>query len=139
MNTILKLFTDHPNSVGESYLQHGLVAFSYSIKLFFASIVCFVHALLPFLFKTTARSISRGVVDNVDRRVKNVDPTSGLRYNIDYRSAGHNKGSLDWKWKVIIITPTKMKKGRPYCMKRLFWSWNEILATNTFGTGLLKD
>jgi len=95
MNTILKLFTDHPNSVGESYLQHGLVAFSYSIKLFFASIFCFVHTLLPFLFKTTASSISREVVDDVDRRVKKADSTSELKYNINYRSTGHNKGSMD--------------------------------------------
>ena len=95
MNNILKLFTDHPNSVGGSYLQHGLVAGSYSIKLFLASIVCFVHALLPFLFKTTASSISRDIVNDVDRRVKNADSRSGLKYNINYRSTGHNKGSLD--------------------------------------------
>jgi len=95
MKNILILFTDHPNSVGESYLQHGLVALSYSIKLFFASVICFVHAFLPFLFKTTASSESRDVVNDVDRRAKKASSTSGLKYNINYRSTEHDKGSLD--------------------------------------------
>ena len=35
------------------------------------------------------------VVDDVDRRVKKADSTSELKYNINYRSTGHNKGSMD--------------------------------------------
>jgi hypothetical protein len=43
---MLKIFTKHPNSIGETYVQHCCTA------LKFTSI--FVHALLPFLFVDTA-------------------------------------------------------------------------------------
>lgn len=46
-------FTDHPNSVGESYLQHSRVAGSVGIKMVGAGLACLVHAVLPFLFVTT--------------------------------------------------------------------------------------
>lgn len=44
----MKLFTEHPTSVGETYFQHMGVAFSFAGKLFIASIACFIHGLFPF-------------------------------------------------------------------------------------------
>ena len=47
------LFTDHPASVGENYFEHLLAATRFSMSLLIASLVCLVHALLPFLFVKT--------------------------------------------------------------------------------------
>jgi hypothetical protein len=52
----LDLFTRHPESVGETYTEHMLVASSFGLRLFLASLACFVHALLPFLFERTGSS-----------------------------------------------------------------------------------
>ena len=54
-----KLFTDHPASVGENYLEHLFAALSFSGGLLMAALVCLVHALFPFLFvKTGSRRIT---------------------------------------------------------------------------------
>lgn len=53
----MKLFTEHPESVGESYLEHMGVAASFGGQLFLASMACFVHAVLPFLFTKTGSGI----------------------------------------------------------------------------------
>jgi len=50
---IKKLFTAHPASVDETYFDHLLVAMSFSLRMFFASLACLVHAVLPFLFVKT--------------------------------------------------------------------------------------
>jgi hypothetical protein len=46
-------FTEHPESVGESYVEHMGVAFGFALRLFGAALACFVHGLLPFLFTRT--------------------------------------------------------------------------------------
>jgi Family of unknown function (DUF6356) len=48
------LFTEHPESVGESYLEHMNVALSFAAPLLAAGLAALVHAFLPFLFLTTA-------------------------------------------------------------------------------------
>ena len=45
----MKLFTDHPASVGETYIQHYIAAASLSLKLSMASLAQLVHAILPFV------------------------------------------------------------------------------------------
>lgn len=51
----MKLFTSHPNSVGESYFEHMGQAASFSACMIGAGLACAVHAVLPFLFKSTGR------------------------------------------------------------------------------------
>ena len=46
------IFTDHPQSVGESYLQHFIFALSTGVKLIFWGLIAIIHAILPFTFKT---------------------------------------------------------------------------------------
>lgn len=56
----MKIFTEHPASVGENYAQHMGSALSFALPLFLASLACLVHGLLPFLFeKTGSRVITR--------------------------------------------------------------------------------
>ncbi len=48
-----KLFTEHPNSVEETYAEHLGMAFSFAGRMFLGAIACFIHGLLPFLFVKT--------------------------------------------------------------------------------------
>jgi hypothetical protein len=50
------LFTEHPDAVGESYLEHMAVALSFAGPLLAAGLAALVHAFLPFLCVTTASS-----------------------------------------------------------------------------------
>lgn len=51
------IFTDHPHSVGESYFVHFKYAIFMSFNLLRAGLACFLHAVFPFLFKTTGSCI----------------------------------------------------------------------------------
>ncbi len=62
------LFKKHPRSLGETYWQHMLKAVKFSILFGTASIVCFVHALFPFLFVDTATGIAKKVIDCNEER-----------------------------------------------------------------------
>jgi len=45
-----RLFREHPESVGESYLQHLGVAGRFGLRMLGGGLACLVHALLPFAF-----------------------------------------------------------------------------------------
>jgi hypothetical protein len=51
---LARLFTRHPASVGETYLQHFRSAATFAIRMLAGGLACMVHALLPFLFERTA-------------------------------------------------------------------------------------
>ena len=53
-------FTRHPDSVGESYLEHMWQAGAFGMRMLALAIVSFVHAVLPFVFEDTA---SRAIAD----------------------------------------------------------------------------
>ncbi len=48
-----ELFTEHPNSVEETYAEHMGMAFSFAGRMFLGAIACFIHGFLPFLFVKT--------------------------------------------------------------------------------------
>ncbi len=48
------LFTDHPASVGESYVEHLRAGLGTAAKLVAAAGACVVHAVVPGLCRTTA-------------------------------------------------------------------------------------
>jgi hypothetical protein len=54
--SLKRLFTEHPESVGESYFEHMAVALSFAGPLLLAGLAALVHAFLPFLCLTTASS-----------------------------------------------------------------------------------
>ena len=54
---LVRLFNDHPRSVGESYFQHLAFAAGFAFWLIVAGLAALVHAVLPFLFEKTASSI----------------------------------------------------------------------------------
>lgn len=61
-------FTEHPASVGESYLEHMGVAFSFGARMIGAGLACLAHGVFPFLFTRTG---SRAVAELHERMVTN--------------------------------------------------------------------
>lgn len=51
------IFTDHPHSIGESYLQHLKFAGKFGISMTLGGLACCIHACLPFLFKNTGSNV----------------------------------------------------------------------------------
>ena len=62
----VRLFTEHPESVGETYGEHLLEAAGFGTRMILGGLACLVHAVLPFLFGHTG---SRAIVDLNERMV----------------------------------------------------------------------
>lgn len=55
---IAKLFTEHPQSIGETYTQHARTALSFGLRMVVGGFACMVHAIIPGLFvKTASRTV----------------------------------------------------------------------------------
>ncbi|WBY16289.1 DUF6356 family protein [Erythrobacteraceae bacterium WH01K] len=55
---IVRKFTQHPHSVGETYWQHLAHASGFGLRMMAGGVACMLHGLLPFLFvKTGSRQI----------------------------------------------------------------------------------
>lgn len=69
---LLKKFTEHPESVGETYGQHFVAAMGFSLAMLRAAFCCAIHALLPFVFERTGsrciESLYQQMVTNRDRQ-----------------------------------------------------------------------
>jgi uncharacterized integral membrane protein (TIGR00698 family) len=63
---MLKAFTDHPRSVGESYFEHLGQASSFAGSMALGALGCFLHGLFPFAFQTSG---SRRIRDLHERMV----------------------------------------------------------------------
>jgi hypothetical protein len=56
----MRILTEHPASVDQSYSEHLAFASSVGGNMILAGIACMIHGLLPFLFETTgSRMIAR--------------------------------------------------------------------------------
>lgn len=77
-----KLFTEHPETVGESYFEHMGQAFSFGSSMLLSGIACLLHGFFPFLFvKTGSEAITKlhdRMVLNRDRRKPRVSNTEEL-------------------------------------------------------------
>jgi hypothetical protein len=47
------IFTQHPNSMNETYFQHLKFALGFGLKMHMGGLACIIHALFPFLFQKT--------------------------------------------------------------------------------------
>lgn len=52
-NPIRKWFLAHPESVGESYSEHFVVAWRFGTAMLGGGLACLFHALVPALFQRT--------------------------------------------------------------------------------------
>jgi len=66
--SLLRAFTEHPASVGESYGEHLFRAVCFGTRMVFAGLACLLHGVLPFLFVRTG---SRAIAELNDRMVVN--------------------------------------------------------------------
>jgi hypothetical protein len=65
---LIRAFSEHPASVGESYTEHMAQAACFGLRMIGAGIACLVHALLPFLFVRTG---SAAIAELNDRMLVN--------------------------------------------------------------------
>ncbi len=56
MGTVRRLFVEHPQSVGETYLQHMASAFSFGWRMVLAGAACLLHGIFPFCCVKTGSS-----------------------------------------------------------------------------------
>lgn len=78
----MRLFTEHPRSVGETYFQHMASAAAFSGRMFAGALCCLLHAVFPFLFERTASGIIAGLYDHmVANRTRGRNPGSGAEYH----------------------------------------------------------
>jgi hypothetical protein len=64
-----RLFTEHPDAVGESYVEHMGVALSCAGPLALAAGAALVHAFLPFLCVTTSSATVKRLYARMTNRV----------------------------------------------------------------------
>ena len=62
--SLIRAFTEHPASVGETYTEHLAKAVCFGARMLLAGIACLVHGVLPFLFVRTG---SRAIAELNDR------------------------------------------------------------------------
>ncbi|MGK6320129.1 DUF6356 family protein [Sphingomonas sp. DT-204] len=55
-NPLHRWFVEHPQSVGESYIEHFGVASRFGLTMVAGGLACFVHALVPALCTRTGSS-----------------------------------------------------------------------------------
>lgn len=65
MTDLSRMFTEHPESVGETYTQHARHAFWFSGRLAIAAMACAVHAVFPSLCTRTGGTIIRELHDKM--------------------------------------------------------------------------
>ncbi|NQZ46188.1 MAG: hypothetical protein HRT63_01480 [Erythrobacter sp.] len=59
LTSLRKAFTEHPESIGESYFEHLGHASSFGWRMVVGGCACFLHGLFPFLFvKTGSEQVS---------------------------------------------------------------------------------
>jgi hypothetical protein len=63
---LIRAFTEHPASVGESYTEHLVRAICFGTRMVFAGFACLVHGVMPFLFVRTG---SRTITELNDRLI----------------------------------------------------------------------
>ena len=78
----MKLFKQHPETVGETYTEHMGTAFSFGWNMIFSGLACVIHGIFPFLFENTgSKKITELHERMVTHRCKKdapVAPTSGV-------------------------------------------------------------
>ncbi len=55
----MRLFTEHPESVGESYAEHFVFANSFGLKMILGGLACCLHGIFPWMFECTGSNTVR--------------------------------------------------------------------------------
>ena len=79
---ILKLFTAHPDTVGESYAEHLIRATSTGTRMIVAGLACILHGLLPFLFVSTGSRAISELNEQIMAKRSGAIPARALRVDL---------------------------------------------------------
>ena len=63
---MIKAFTQHPETVGESYFEHLGSAWGFAATMAVAAMACLLHGLFPFAFQASG---SRRIRDLHERKI----------------------------------------------------------------------
>jgi hypothetical protein len=64
----MRIFTEHPSSIGESYWEHMRCATRVTFRMRLLGLAVFIHAFLPFLFTNTMSQGLYRLVDEMELR-----------------------------------------------------------------------
>jgi hypothetical protein len=70
LRVFTRIFTNHPESIGETYTEHLLFASLNGLKLMFAGLACIIHSIFPFVFVYTASRTMQNVNEKMAARKK---------------------------------------------------------------------
>tara|TARA_A100001011_G_scaffold320287_1_gene340771 strand:- start:1177 stop:1392 length:216 start_codon:yes stop_codon:yes gene_type:complete len=63
MKNLIDKILEHPRAQNETYLTHMKCALKCALMLFAASVACFIHSFIPFIFKKTATKLASCVIN----------------------------------------------------------------------------
>lgn len=67
------IFTKHPHSVGETYLEHMLFALKFGFGLLWGGVACIIHSVFTFWFQKTGSTAALDSVEMFLKRMKTND------------------------------------------------------------------
>jgi len=70
-------FLNPPNSIGEGYFQHQRVALGFAGSLALTALAALVHAVLPCLCETTAKTRISALNDQLQKRIPETSSQPG--------------------------------------------------------------
>jgi Family of unknown function (DUF6356) len=73
-----RIFLEHPRSFGESYWGHQRRALEIGTLMIAGGVACFIHALMPVLFKRTGSNTIRHLYENLILK-RGIDPVTSSR------------------------------------------------------------
>ena len=81
----LSLFTDHPESIGESYLQHMRHALFFTGQFALCTLACLLHAIVPGICTTSASDRMQKLFAHMNNRgdTDEIDPTHASKAEYD--------------------------------------------------------
>jgi hypothetical protein len=67
------IFTQHPNSLGESYWKHLYFAAKFGSQMIIGGTACVLHAIFPFMFKNTGSNFLLRMTNDFIKRMAKID------------------------------------------------------------------
>ncbi|MEO6226104.1 MAG: DUF6356 family protein [Sphingomicrobium sp.] len=79
----LRLFRDHPRSLGMGWAEHGTGALKIGAELIVAGVACLIHAVVPAWFTQTAgKTVTRIHAHMASRKAGAANPDNWSDYEI---------------------------------------------------------
>ena len=71
MHNMKNIFTEHPNSAGQSYSEHFWFALTIAGTCLVITIVATIHSMLPMIFKNTGSTLLQQLNSKIEARDNN--------------------------------------------------------------------